>query len=79
MRPGHAERLTHDYKRHGTTSLFAALDAKGGKIISQLHRRHRTLEFRKFLDIIDTNVPAHLQVHLILDRLKEAIIAVLNL
>src|SRR5216117_2071461 len=45
MRPGQAERRTHDYKRHGTTSLFAALDAKSGKIIGQLHRRHRTVEF----------------------------------
>jgi transposase len=68
MRPGQAERRTHDYKRHGTTSLFAALDAKSGKIISQLHRRHRTLEFRKFLDTIDTHVPAKLRVHLILDN-----------
>src|SRR6266513_1023458 len=68
MRPGQAERRTHDYKRHGTTSLFAALDAKSGKIIGQLHRRHRTVEFRKFLDIIDANVPAHLEVHLILDN-----------
>jgi transposase len=68
MRPGQAERRTHDYKRHGTTSLFAALDAKSGKIISQLHRRHRTSEFRKFLDTIDTHVPAKLQVHLILDN-----------
>ena len=68
MRPGQAERRTHDYKRHGTTSLFAALDAKSGKIISQLHRRHRTLEFRKFLDTIDADVPAKLQVHLILDN-----------
>src|SRR5437868_294921 len=68
LRPGQAERRTHDYKRHGTTSLFAALDAKSGKIIGQLHRRHRTVEFRKFLDIIDANVPAHLEVHLILDN-----------
>src|SRR6266567_4264490 len=68
MRPGQVERRTHDYKRHGTTTLFAALDAKSGKIIGQLHRRHRTVEFRKFLDIIDANVPAHLEVHLILDN-----------
>lgn len=68
MRPGQAERRTHDYKRHGTTSLFAALDTKSGKIISQLHRRHRTLEFRKFLDTIDAHVPAKLQVHLIVDN-----------
>lgn len=68
MRPGQAERRTHSYVRHGTTSLFAALDAKSGKIISQLHRRHRALEFRQFLDTIDANVPAKLQVHLILDN-----------
>jgi transposase len=68
MRPGQAERRTHDYVRHGTTSLFAALDAKTGKIIGQLHRRHRAIEFRKFLDTIDAAVPAHLDVHLILDN-----------
>ena len=68
MRPGQAERRTHDYKRHGTTSLFAALNAKSGKIISQLHRRHRSSEFRKFLDTIDANVPANLQIHLVLDN-----------
>ena len=50
MRPGQAERRTHDYLRHGTTSLFAALDAKTGKVIGQCHRRHRAVEFRKFLD-----------------------------
>jgi len=68
MRPGQAERRTHDYIRHGTTSLFAALDAKTGKIIGQLHRRHRAIEFRKFLDTIDAAVPATLDVHLILDN-----------
>jgi transposase len=68
MRPGQVERRTHDYERHGTTSLFAALDAKSGKVISQLHRRHRTIEFRKFLDTIDAQVPAALDVHLILDN-----------
>ena len=68
MRPGQAERRTHDYIRHGTTSLFAALDAQTGKIIGQLHRRHRTIEFRKFLDTIDAAVPADLTVHLILDN-----------
>ena len=68
MRPGQVERRTHDYERHGTTSLFAALDAKSGKVISQLHRRHRTIEFRKFLDTIDAQVPAALEVHLILDN-----------
>jgi hypothetical protein len=58
MRPGQAERRTHDYTRHGTTSLFAALDAKTGKVIAETHRRHRSLEFRKFLDRIDASVPA---------------------
>ena len=68
MRPGQVARRTPSYLRHGTTSLFAALDTKTGKIISQLHRRHRAVEFRKFLDAIDTNVPNKLQVHLILDN-----------
>lgn len=68
MRPGQAERRTHDYKRHGTTSLFAALDVKTGTVIGELHRRHRSAEFRKFLDTIDLEVPKHLDVHLILDN-----------
>ena len=68
MRPGQVERRTHDYVRHGTTSLFAALDAKAGKVIGQFHRRHRTIEFRKFLDTIDAAVPPDLDVHLILDN-----------
>src|SRR5215813_5137143 len=68
MRPGQVERRAHDYKRHGTTSLFAALDTKTGKVIGQLHRRHRSVEFRKFLDTIEANVPPALAVHLILDN-----------
>src|SRR3974390_929554 len=52
MRPGQAERRTHDYKRHGTTSLFAALDVQSGKVMGQTHHRHRSIEFRKFLDRI---------------------------
>jgi len=68
MRPGQIERRTHDYKRHGTTSLFAALDVKTGKVIGELHRRHRSAEFRRFLDTIDQNVPACLDVHLIMDN-----------
>jgi transposase len=55
-------------KRHGTTSLFAALNTKTGTIIGQLHRRHRSPEFRKFLDKIEAEVPAELDVHLILDN-----------
>jgi transposase len=68
MRPGQAERRSHDYTRHGTTSLFAALDAKAGKIIGEIHSRHRSAEFRKFLDKIDAAVPEFLDVHLILDN-----------
>jgi transposase len=68
MRPGQAERRTHDYKRHGTTSLFAALDVATGKVIGEVHRRHRSTEFRKFLDRIDAEVPTDLEVHLILDN-----------
>lgn len=68
MRPGQSERRSHDYTRHGTTSLFAALEIKSGRIIGQLHRRHRSVEFRKFLDRIDQAVPEPLNVHLILDN-----------
>ena len=68
LRPGQIERRTHDYKRHGTTSLFAALDVKTGTVIGECHRRHRSVEFRKFLDTIETNVPRDLEVHLILDN-----------
>jgi transposase len=70
LRPGQAERRTHDYVRHGTTSLFAALDVKTGKVIGECHRRHRAVEFRKFLDTIDANVPPELEVHLVLDNLS---------
>ena len=68
MRPGQAERRTHDYARHGTTSLFAALDAATGRVIGQCQRRHRSAEFRKFLDTIDASVPSQLDVHLVLDN-----------
>ncbi len=68
MRPGQVERRSHDYVLHGTTSLFAALDAKNGAVIGQLHRRHRAREFRQFLDTIDAAGPAALDVHLILDN-----------
>lgn len=68
MRPGMAERRTHDYERHGTTSLFAALNAATGEVTEELHRRHRSLEFGKFLRRIDTTVPADLDIHLILDN-----------
>jgi transposase len=68
LRPGQVERRTHDYKRHGTTSLFAALDFKAGKVIGECRDRHRAIEFRKFLDTIDASVPKDLEVHLILDN-----------
>ncbi|HLA10303.1 MAG TPA: IS630 family transposase [Pyrinomonadaceae bacterium] len=68
IRPGQAERRTHDYKRNGTTSLFAALELKSSRVIGQLHQRHRSLEFRKFLDLIEAQVPAELEVHIILDN-----------
>jgi transposase len=68
MRPGQVERRTHDYRRHGTTSLFAALNVKTGQVIGQLHQRQRAREFRKFLDTIEATVPAQLDVHLILDN-----------
>jgi len=68
MQPGQLERGTHDYKRHGTTSLFAALDLKTSRVIGQFHRRHRSVEFRRFLDTIEAQVPADLDVHLILDN-----------
>ena len=68
MRPGQVERRSHDYVRHGTTSLFAALDVKTGKVIGECHRRHRAQEFRQFLQTVDANVPAELEVHLILDN-----------
>jgi transposase len=68
LQPGQVERGTHDYKRNGTTSLFAALELKTNQVIGQLHRRHRSLEFRKFLDTIESQVPAGLDVHLIVDN-----------
>ena len=68
LQPGQLERGTHDYERHGTTSLFAALELKTSRVISQLHRRHRSVEFRRFLDVIESQVPADLDVHLILDN-----------
>ncbi len=68
MLPWTPERRSHDYTRHGTTSLFAALDTLNGTVISSLHRRHRALEFKKFLERIDAEVPDELDVHLILDN-----------
>jgi transposase len=66
--PGTPARRAHDYLRHGTTSLFAAIDIASGRVTHQLHRRHRAVEFRKFLDLLDQTVPTTLAVHLILDN-----------
>lgn len=68
MRPGQPEQHSHDYVRHGTRDLFAALDVKTGTVIAQVRHRHRSIEFRKFLDAVDRNTPADLELHLILDN-----------
>ena len=68
MRPGQVERRSHDYKRHGTTSLFAALDIATGKVIGQCFPRHRAGEFRKFLNRIEVNVPDDLDIHIVMDN-----------
>jgi transposase len=68
MRPGQVERRTHDYTRHGTTSLFAALDVATGAVIGRCYPKHRSSEFRKFLDQVEANVPVDLDVHLIMDN-----------
>jgi transposase len=70
MRPGQVERHTHDYERHGTTCLFAALDVATGEVIGECHGRHRAVEFRSFLDTIEASVPAGLEVHVILDNVS---------
>jgi len=66
--PGTPERASHDYKRAGTSSLYAALDIASGQVIGSLHARHRAIEFKKFLQTIDREVPDQLDVHLILDN-----------
>jgi transposase len=68
MMPGVPARATHDYKRAGTSSLYAALDITTGQVIGSLHARHRAIEFRKFLAAIDKAVPADLAVHVVLDN-----------
>ena len=68
MSPGQPERRTHDDRRHGTTSLFAALDIQTGHVIGETHRRHRAVEFRAFLDTIERSVPHELDVHLVMDN-----------
>jgi transposase len=68
MLPGTPQRATHDYKRSGTSSLYAALNLTTGKVIGSLHSRHRAIEFKRFLSTLDREVPANLDVHLILDN-----------
>jgi transposase len=68
MLPGTPQRATHDYKRSGTSSLYAALDLTTGKVIGALHSRHRAIEFKRFLSSIDAEVPANLDVHIVLDN-----------
>jgi transposase len=68
LRPGQPERRTPDYRRHGTSSLFAALDVAAGKVIGRCYRRHRAAEFRDFLDAVDAVVPRELEVHIVLDN-----------
>ena len=68
MRPGQAERRSHDYKRHGTTTLFAALDVATGAVIGSCMRRHRAREFRAFLDAVERDLPAELDIHVVMDN-----------
>ena len=68
MLPGTPARATHDYKRSGTSSLYAALDISSGKVIGSLHARHRAVEFKKFLQRLDHEVPDELEIHLVLDN-----------
>lgn len=68
LQPGQVERRTHDYVRHGTPSLFAALDVKTGQVIGETHRRHRAREFRQFLDRLDAAIPTARDVHVVMDN-----------
>jgi transposase len=70
MRPGQVERRTHDYTRHGTLSLFAALAAASGRVIGKGFARHRAREFRAFLNVVEVNVPGDLAVHVIMDNVS---------
>jgi len=70
MRPGQAERRSHDYKRHGTTSLFAALNTATGEIIGKCFKRHRAKEFKAFLNTIEANVPDDLDIHIVMDNVS---------
>src|SRR5437899_11539224 len=68
LMPGVPERRTHDYVRNGTTNLYAALDVASGQVIAEMSARHRAEEFRRFLSVVEKAVPAHLDVHVVLDN-----------
>jgi transposase len=68
LRPGAAERRSHDYERHGTTTLFAALNTKTGEVVGKMHRRHRATEFKSFLATLDEQIAEGLEVHVICDN-----------
>jgi transposase len=68
MRPRQVERRTHDYERQGTTTLFAALNPKTSEVITQFHQRHRSVQFRAFLDLVETHVQRDLDAHIIMDN-----------
>lgn len=68
LMPGVPERRTHDYVRHGTTNLYAALNVASGQVIAEMTPRHRAEEFRRFLNLIERSVPAHLDIHVVLDN-----------
>jgi len=68
LRPGRPERRSHDYVRHGTTNLYAALDVASGKVIANMTERHRAQEFRRFLNLINRSVPEDMEVHLVVDN-----------
>jgi transposase len=70
LRPGLPERRTHDYERHGTTNLYAALDVASGHVIADMSERHRAEEFRRFLNLINRSVPTQLDVHLVVDNVS---------
>jgi transposase len=70
MMPGMPERRTHDYRRNGVTSLFAAFNISDGTVITEIRRRHRAIEYKKFLSTIDKAVPDELDIHIIVDNLS---------
>jgi transposase len=70
LMPGVPQRQSHDYQPNGTTDLFAALDVASGKVLTQMTDRHRAIEFRRFLNLINRNVPDHLDIHIVIDNVS---------